>query len=647
MSIGSFSFDPSGMPLTVQNTQVGVFLYDSDEGYTALPNIQCLQLQYQDGVAPPTALFRYVFDTRNEDLDIPNQFDDVWPLNGTEDSDYVVTPDSRLVVIVVEAGNTWLAFDGFPRLPQTNVVPDGADVTFTAVGVPIRCWDSPIEGRAQADGDTPHASPLIATDLPTIFNPSNSLYPTGMPNCTPDDGDQNAGNQSKSFPIFLDENINLDGAPNPQTYWTLSKAVRHILALWNIQVDDSGNNWVPNPDFTKLNTLLDSREPIGPFFDPNNPATYIANPIIIRTFDATNHAWPDALDRLLGYHGFGMRWLLDQDANFNPINLLYVYRKDAAGPAAPKQLSLDAYMSPIVPGDNNVGAMTAAFDYHGVANQFVVETAPFRYEVSIILAPGFTPTSMDYVYANKKQFLKANIDLATATTAQRAKYRKWVLDECGDGHWDQVGQNMSNKVLDLTPIFPNITFPDGTSERSWVHRYRPGSRKVLSKNPNNDNMKAQLAFSRDYKGPTPAIYDPNDGSHWQPIQSDWELLDDRFGIYFNAEDPDHISIGKWTGTPAQENSKTLHGIRSISDPSGATGPLSTQQFFLRLTTVIEGDITIEALAAKRQASPISNIIERRIDAKDHWRFDTVHVSRLLACGQQPAACPKRNWQRCG
>ena len=49
-------------------------------------------------------------------------------------------------------------------------------------------------------------------------------------------------------------------------------------------------------------------------------------------------------------------------------------------------------------------------------------------------------------------------------------------------------------------------------------------------------------------------------------------------------------------------------------------------FWLRLTTVIEADYGIEATAPRRDASPMSSTILRRVDARDHFHYDVVDGS---------------------
>jgi hypothetical protein len=166
--------------------------------------------------------------------------------------------------------------------------------------------------------------------------------------------------------------------------------VRYILANWNTSTLGS---LVDNPDFGALDALLQNRRPVqgAEFFDPDNSQTYQTDDNRIRDYDATNRPWPEVVAELLRFYGFGMRWVCTNDGNGQPYDYLEVYRKDAAGPTDPKQFYLPPSGSDLSTALANVSAMHAALDYQSVANSFYIETAPERYEVSVILAPAFQP----------------------------------------------------------------------------------------------------------------------------------------------------------------------------------------------------------------------------------------------------------------
>jgi len=122
-----------------------------------------------------------------------------------------------------------------------------------------------------------------------------------------------------------------------------------------------------------------------------------------------------------------------------------------------------------------------------------------------------------------------------------------------------------------------------------------------------------------------------DGSGtWQPIAGGWELLDDRLGIQVAVEDPECWPIGDYTGTSPQEPSLTLRGITSQANPASPN-----TRFILRLTTVIEDDLMLPAVIPARKASPTVFTVRRRVDARDHFRLETIAPGSLYNPGTKP------------
>ena len=622
---GSFDYNPYPPQLALDAIPIGVFVYDRSaadgQGCMLLPNIRCDQIQYKEGIEPPAARFSYILDEMAAiNNGWPSQFDQVWPLTVTP-SPYVVASDDELVVLALLPDNTTrVLFHGFARVPQTDLSPVSQNVTFVAVGVAILCWNTPIGGRVERNADDPQNGANVQTDLPVRFNPAGTgTRAVGgyLPNCTPDGYDVGEGG-TNPYPVFLDPNI--DRSPDPRSFWGLSKAVRYILANWNTQALGS---LVDNPDFGALDALLENRRPVegAEFFDPNNAGTFQTDHNRIRDYDATNKPWPEVIAELLGFYGFGVRWVCATDGQGGPYDYLEVYRKDAAGPTDPKQIFLPPTGSDLSAVLANVAAMHAAFDYQAVANAFYIETAPTRYEVSVILAPGYQPQAGDGTAANRVKFRKSALDASNATAATRAKYRFYVADECGDGHWSLADGQWLTTPIDFSSVFQ---LPNGNPNNlpTYVRRYRPCRNALFSKDLNNKPLKAQLAVSRDYTGAdAPCIWDTVSGT-WQQIDGGWSLMEDRLGIEVTVDDPESWNIGKPpAGTAAQEPTGVLHGITSISNPS--TTIQSDKKFWLRLTTVIEADYGIEALAPRRDASPMLSTILRRVDARDHFHNDVV------------------------
>lgn len=667
MPTGSFTFDPQSQQLAFNAINVRTYLFNSsdagegdggggqappaptgdepadsseeDTNYTLLPNVRCEQIQYKEGAEPPSARFSYVLDevaaaTNNW----PDQFEDIWPLQGAVDPEYVVSTNDELVVLgEMPDGTTRVLFHGYARVPQTDLTPESQHVTFVAVGVAIRCWDFPIGDRLDRDGDMPYSTDPqnhVATDMPTRFNPASTgtrMVGGYLPNCTPDNYDfvpDAQGQPDVKFPCFLDPNIDRD--PDPRTLWNLSKAVRYILGVWNSQTEDSV---IDNPDFTVLDALLQNRRPLDgqEWYDPNDPATYQTDPNIIRDYDATNKPWPEVVAELLSFYGFGMRFVCEDDENGEPYDYIEIYRKDAAAPIAPKQIYLPESGTSISDAMANIAAMHAAFDYHNVANDIFIETALERFEISVILAPGFQPVAGDEANAGNAWRLTA-LDQSFATATTRKMYRYYIADECADGHWSIANKNwLTNKPIDLTSVFADPNNSDADQPRTYVHRYRPGKNKLLSKDLLNLPRKAQLAVSRNYNGADPpCLWDTVSGTDWQDIDGGWALLTDRLGIMVTADSPEEWQIGKppaGPGGPWPVPDGKLRGVKGMANPNNAqNATIGEKQFYLRLTTVIEGDHGIDVEAERRDASPMKNTIQRRVDAKDHFYYDVIDSS---------------------
>ncbi len=620
---GSFDYTPGLTTLATAAAPTAVFLYDSAGGasYSLLPNVVCDQIQYREGPAPPSARFRYILGQEAAAGNgWPVGFEQLWPIARTP-SAYAVGDGDELVVLgSFPGGGTVVLFHGFARLPQTDLKASTQEVSFVAVGAAIHCFNTPICGRPERNADNPQAGAVVATALPFRMNPAdNGPRSIGgfLPNCTPDGYDVGSSGTTP-YPVFLDPRIDRD--PDPRTFWNLSKAVRAILALYN------ASSLVANPDFAALDALLQNRRPLpgAQFYDPNDPSTYQEDDNLIRDYDASNQPWPLVLGELLGFYGFQMRWACETDPTGAPYDHLEIYRKDAAGPADPKPVFLPAAGVSLAASTVNLGEFHAVFDFQSVANQFQVEAHADRYETSILLAPGFTPQASDAAAANRGKFRRSFIEIADSYftgqgSALRDAYRLYLADECGDGHWSLANSNWETTPIDLSAVFP----PDAYGNTTYVNRYRPGESTLLSTDLNNRRRRAQLAVSRDYAGADPPCVWDGTGT-WQAIQGDWRLLDDRLGIVVTADDPELWNIGRpapGSFVPtAQEPTGVLHGITSIANP-GTTQ--SEKRFYLRLTTVIEADYDLGVTAAKRDASPTQSVIERRIDARDHFRRETV------------------------
>lgn len=608
------TYDPSGDEgLCSVAMPVAVYLY-GDTATTLLHNVVCESIEFKAGPHPPVAEFSYLLDSAAAADGYPTDFSQIWGLGVSGKG--VVKPDDRIIVAVFAPdGSKHIFFDGFVQVPQVDVHPNRQSVRFVAVGTAIRCYDLPIGGRYMRpadDYDNYELANVISTDLPTRFNPTVHDK-VRVPNCTPKDKDVNQGT-SKAYPIFTDEYLG-DRIPDKRTQWTLPGAIAYIMSNWN------NEKYIKNPDFSKLKTKLQSRQPkTGQVtYDPSNSSTYVTKDIILRDYDATNMPWPEAVSQLLEYCGFGMAWTTGTSCDGSPENGMTIFRTDAAVDDKPLELALAPVGSALKPLDNVVESMSLVADYNQIANAWSIETALRRWEVSIVLAPGFAPQAGDETASNKTQFKKAN--LSTASGAVRKKYRWYIADETGDGHWDIASSTWVTDACDFSPLWPD----DKDGNKTYCVRRRVGSQRLLSKDSLNAPMRCQLALSRDYTGPAPSVWDHT--GTWQPVTGGWRLMEDRLGIYVDVDDPNAWDIGHYTGPNPQQQGRVLRGIKSLSNPAGQDTP-----FYLRLTTVIDDDFMVPAVVPSRPSSPTLYERRRRADARDHFRLDQVMAKSLYNPG---------------
>jgi len=650
MSNGSIDYSPPPAALASWPTALVVCRYDpqADPGqrYTALPNVYCEQIQVKDQSEPPTAQFTYILDDSGP-WPFPSQFEQVWPI-ASPPNPYKVQAGDELVVLYVDVeGNYRVLWHGFAQLPQVDVAGRSQAIHFVGVSVHVRLWDYVIKGRWQRGGDEPdepgdgeeNPGPF-QTDLPTRFNPDNK------PNCTPRGADEEDEESGLAWPVFLEPSLQpkSDGTLW-QTYWTLPKICKYLLWYYNDE------EYVENPHFDILDDLLVTRKPKdgSQWYDLSDPSTYDEEPIVIRDYDATNRTLPDVLERQLEYAGFRLRFVTDGEESEGydagviveePKDRLEIYRFDAAGITGPKQVSLQPGGATLDLSSSNVERFQAQNDFNALANQWTVETRPVRYEVAILLAPGFKPVAGDESPGTAKQWLASN--QSSATKDVREKYRLWIADECGDqGHWNYRSKSWQedSPPLLLGPVFQD---PKTNPKGDYVARYRPGLNTLFSTDPGGKPYKAQLRVSRDYGDAEgalnpPCVWDGKSGT-WQVIPNGkgWRLLKDRLGIFIEIDDPQSWDIGKPStaaGNPApQASDGMLNAVQCIANPNTSTDPNTPQKtklFYLMLVCVIEGDQCIQAKAKKRPASPYPFTVERRVDAKDHFVKNVVDKSSPL------------------
>lgn len=629
---GSFDLDSTTPPLWADATTIGVYLYtpDSDQPYSLYPNVQCLRIDAREGPEPPVARFEYIMDdTLAINLGWPSQFEDLWPIDAQ--GPYVVNPDDRVVVMGQNPdGTPLILFDGFAQVPQVDLTPRTQRVTFTAIGVAIREWDQPVSGRVQR-----HSDPIgirdtsgdsdVSVDLPCRFNPADtSVGGRGgyLPNRTPDNTDtavSGPNGVALDHPVFIDPGI--ERTPDPRAYWSISDAIKFLLAKYNGEQQYTGY-----PAFEALDALLQVA-----YAAAGQPTLTTADaesaPLTIRDYDASNKPYPEVIADLLSYAGFVMRWDAQADADGLPATSLAFYRRDGASMSPVKSVYLDpAGTTTLDPARNNVAHLHLARDGNSLVNAWQVETAQRLVEVSVVLAPLYQPATTDASAVNRSQFFRSSWN-ATTPAAIRRKYRWYGADECGDGHWTGSG-SWSTSPFDFSTVFePN---DDGTP--SYTVRYRPGSQTLIATDSGGNPLRADLSISFDYQGETSDFWDGT--GTWQSIQGGWRLLPDRLGIEVTAEDPEQWSTGK--GASATGGSGSTTAIVPGGDIRGATwwaappqgSPINGKQPVLRLTTVIRDDLRMPISAGKRLASPTVFPRWRTADARDHFHYASIDQSSV-------------------
>ena len=587
---GYASIASADVPLARSPVLVGVYRYQPSglTKYEFLPNIRLLTIRQREGPDPGVARFRYVFNPADPTTD-PTSFEQALAVDTALAN--VVQNDERLVVMKFNTdGSTVSLFDGFAQVPELSLSPSQEVVTFLAHGVAIREWDTPVDGALMRNADKPGTVSDLETDLPTYFNPG------GQPNATPLGGDatDTAGN---TYPTFLD--ALLVRSPDRRRVWTLPMAARYLCFHEN--ADES---FVNNPDGALLDLLLDSRSPIaGVTMNPGDPSTYKSQPIDVPDYPATGKPWPVALYEMLEPNGFGMVFRLETDANGDPLTWLDIFRRQDGSPSSYKDIYLQPAGNALDPASNNLAQARLVRDTSGLANVFTIQSGPVRYEASFVLAPGFPIRLSDAVDASAiRSFDRSD---PSFSRLNRDKYRLYLFDETGEGHWNFGSASLDTTIPPLSALFVD----DKGTAIPYVNRRRLPSGELFTTDSNLKPLKVRLAISTDYAGRAPALWDGS--GTWQTVVGGYDLLRDRLGIWINVSNPNGWNIGIPTTSGLPYPAGTVRGVEDQAN-TGA------HHFSLRLTCVIEGDQALKATAGQRPSSPSSFAITRRIDASDRY-----------------------------
>ena len=602
---GSITSNPGSVPLARPSAILTVErMSGSGESadYELLPNVRCLQVdQPKEDGDPGSARFRYAFGDPLGDPDDPQRLEDVFGFDAN--GQHVVQQDDHLVVRAYrEDGYSEILFDGFVLTPQGDLAPPETEsVTFVAIGTPAREFDTPLAGAVVRGADEPDtAGNDVETDLPARFNPD------GKPNASPDGADSGEG--TNQYPVFLGP-FWPSNEINGQTVrmWTLGMAARYIVAQGN-----PDEKYVKVDDLSYLDTVLQAPKGSG---DDNGAIDFDDAPemedIECQDIDVTGTAWPMALTRLIGPHGFGWRFVLSDDGDGNPEWGFGVYRKDDN--KSVKSLMLQQVGDDLDPGNSNVSSLRLSRDTHNLANQIAIDAAPTRYEASFVLAPLFPISPDDAASASAIKNFSATDPSQASQGGQNDAYRLYGFDECGEGHW-VFGSSTSTSIADLSPVLN----PDDDDPPPFVIKRRPPTNhgKLLTVDANKKPFPARLMISTDYSGESPAVWDGS--GTWQRCYGGWELARDRLGIRITCSNPNGWNITPPSAPGQPIPAQIVKGVESQALAGGT-------HFFLMLTCCIDADQDSNIVAKKRAASPTEFTITRRVDAR--YRFKKWVISQ--------------------
>lgn len=600
---GSAVYDGDGVPLARPAAVVRVARYDpeaeSGEKFELLPNVRCLSIQKRDGADPWAARFRYVFGDPLLDPDTPRRLEHVYPFDAAGFG--VVSADDRLVVRAFrDDGYSEILFDGFVQLPQADLDRDTESVTFSAFGVPIREWDTPLGGALYRPADDPENTGYTATKIPARFNPD------GKPNASPEGWDE--GEVGRKYPVFLGPVWPADSI-NGATIrpWTLAMGCRYAIE------NGCDENYVDVKDTRYLDELLTTFKAGADDDGVYDPEEATLDDIFCPDYEITGMAWPVAVEQLVAPHGFGFRWVLEEVEEDDgdgreagePVWSFRIF--DVEGVAHTKELRLQAAGEAFDPALTNLAQLSLARDSHDLVNTYRVDTAPVRYEASFVLAPGFHVSAGDATALTS--FQRGN----AAYPGHEDDYRLFIFDETAEGHWDKASAAWVTTEGDLNPVLQ----PANATFTHYASRRRPGIGTLVSTDEDSKPLKWVVHVSTDYTGPKPGVWDGT--GTWQEVKSgEMSLLADRLGIRVTAADANAWNIG--VPDPDAVAVPPVPGGNLCLVERIAAPTVAAPYPHLRLTCCVDDDWTLDGMVApRRPASPSAFFVERRIDARDRYR----------------------------
>lgn len=681
--------------------------------WTILPNLVPVSVQWHEGARPPSAQFRYVFDGTPG---LPDHIEEVFPLEAQ--GNYVYGVDDRIAVFrFAPDGTRYILFDGFAITPQADITPAGENATITAIGVPYREFDSPIVGARMRNADfhdvTSHD---LKTGLPCRFNPEGnpnctaagewSTIPDPRPNAgggqiqqaqaveegdpeseigglghidgfddveTADEEDKGKNTEDTDdeeedaeipFPVFLGPNPpsnNVNGSE--LRIWTLHLACQYIMATGNPTMN--WTQWEPN-ELETLKAFVPQEE--GDNINLDDPASYDVKTIDIEDVDVTGMCWPDAIEMLCKPHGFSFRWVLSiESGSLVPTWKLHFFRIDDVAPL--KSVFLQEAGVALDPLQTNAQEIHLSRDGHAIANFISVLAQPTLVEASFVLTPGF---EIDVDDADADHIEKFNLGDPACTGANLDKYRLFILDECGEGHWDFASDSYLDAdpgiVPDLKPVLSTESIrgdeqiPQGGL--MVVRRRKPLSPIIAIDPDTGEPFRAKLHVSFDYGRTAPGEWDTDEEDHtfeipsywnagvstdggeavpgtWDEVMSHhWTLLDDRIGIRITSQFANAMQIGErqnWAAYPGG------FAADPPTWPSRTNGVLPLVELLVNaddnkhfrvpvfmLTCVVEADWSMNANAYQYGSSPTNYVIQRSVDARHRFHKKVISQFSYLA-----------------
>lgn len=622
--MASTDMDPPPVPLTRAGPRVAVFRYDpkasEDDGeskYLYLPNVQFLECSYTSDASPGSGRFRYEFGYLRRPEAAPTGPEGVFPVAAA--GKYVVKQDDRLVVraylenVDEDEEVDWVVlFDGFAQVPQMNLGPSQTAVTFQAYMTPVMLWRKPIRWMFLRSSEDPEAGEVVPIGERVRFNPD------GEPNATPAGFDVNDG-EFDARPVFFDHRVK--GDPDRRRTWTLGMAARYCLWTMN-----KGEEFVRNPDSQEVDAILESwipfPDPDG-VIDPDDPATYTPFPIDVQDLEITGDVLPVALSRLLEPNGFTFRFKLVNDDAGNPKWSVVIQRKDTPFPL--KFVYLQAgqadFKPPVVYDASKTNAAELELSRDGtVTNEFEAMTAPVAYQVGACLAVLNEVTAADADPGNVEKFNKSDPDYVN-------KYRKFGMDECGEGHTvfgvDEV-PSLVYDVPDLSDVFGTTAIVPGEGlPPAYAARPRPAKGHLFDEDADGAKKRCELWISKNYAGKVPGLWDGT-GTWQRCTDSGWSLMDDRWGVEITEQ-----NINDWHIGPPPGDAPFAAGVVNVVDCLCKPGVnQSAARFTLLLIAVVDSDHGLIAVADRRPTSPAKYAVRRVDDSRDRFLKQIVHTSAL-------------------